>query len=97
MQSVEDFRQTQPDDSRGMPLSQDQIERMWLDSVGGPSSYGYSYSMPQRTFREFHSKLEGLGSFQDDGSREKVLAMKQKIAELCNQVEVSRAREACRD
>ncbi|MCD7452044.1 hypothetical protein HAX54_014818 [Datura stramonium] len=38
-QSIEDFSQTQPIDSRDMPLSQEQVERIWLDSIGGPSSY----------------------------------------------------------
>ncbi|WMV10617.1 hypothetical protein MTR67_004002 [Solanum verrucosum] len=61
MQSIEDYRQIQLDDSQGMPLSQEQTERMWLDSVGGPSWYGYSYDMPQRPFREFYSELKGLG------------------------------------
>ncbi|MCD7461246.1 hypothetical protein HAX54_045730, partial [Datura stramonium] len=35
-----------------------QVERMWLDFIGGPSRYGISYCMTQRTFHEFHSRLQ---------------------------------------
>lgn len=38
---------TQPVDSRGMTLSQEKVERMWLDSVGDPSRYETAYGMPQ--------------------------------------------------
>ncbi|XP_015085167.1 uncharacterized protein LOC107028568 [Solanum pennellii] len=57
MQSFEDYRQIQLDDRRGMPLSQEKTERMWLDSVGG-----HSYDIPQQPFHEFHSEVEGPGS-----------------------------------
>ncbi|PHU17377.1 hypothetical protein BC332_13072 [Capsicum chinense] len=56
--------------------------RVWLDAVGGSSRYGYAYGLPQRTFREFYSKLEGLSSFSDDEWRETILALKQQITKL---------------
>ncbi|KAH0646340.1 hypothetical protein KY284_034224 [Solanum tuberosum] len=97
LQALEDLRQTQPEENRGMPLSQEQAERVWLDLIGGPSRYGYAYGMPQQTFREYHSEFEGLSSSYDDESMKKYLAMEQKIAELSSQVEDSRARERRRD
>ncbi|KAH0708610.1 hypothetical protein KY284_010037 [Solanum tuberosum] len=97
LQALEDLRQTQPEENRGMPLSQEQAERVWLDLIGGPSRYGYAYGMPQQTFREYHSEFEGLSSSYDDESMKKNLAMEQKIAELSSQVEDSRARERRRD
>ncbi|PHT41297.1 hypothetical protein CQW23_20151 [Capsicum baccatum] len=66
LQSIEDFCRTLPDDSQDLPLSKERNERIWLDTVGGLSRYGYAYGLPQRTFCEFYSKLEGLGSSQDD-------------------------------
>ncbi|KAG5606397.1 hypothetical protein H5410_027889 [Solanum commersonii] len=72
-------------------------EREWLDLIGGPSRYEYAYGMPQQTFREYHSKFDGLSSSYDDESMKKNLAMEQKIAELSSQVEDSWARERCRD
>lgn len=97
LQALKDFHQTQPEDNQGMPLSQEQAERIWLDSVGGPSRYGYSYGMSQRTFREYHFKLESLGSSLDDESRKTNLGMEKKIAELSSQMEASRVRERRRD
>ncbi|KAH0643745.1 hypothetical protein KY285_032820 [Solanum tuberosum] len=97
LQALEDLRQTQPEENLGMPLSQEQAERVWLDLIGGPSRYGYAYGMPQQTFREYHSEFEGLSSSYDDESMKKYLAMEQKIAELSSQVEDSRARERRRD
>ncbi|KAG5605150.1 hypothetical protein H5410_026642 [Solanum commersonii] len=35
--TLEDLRQTQPEENRGMPLSQEQVERLWLDLIGGQS------------------------------------------------------------
>ncbi|KAF3635950.1 putative zinc finger protein CONSTANS-LIKE 10-like [Capsicum annuum] len=93
----EDFRQTLPEDRRDLPLSQEQNERIWLDAVGGPIRYGYAYGLPQRTFREFHSELEGFGSFPDDESRETILTLKQQIAELSSEAKASQARERQRD
>ncbi|PHT36658.1 hypothetical protein CQW23_24358 [Capsicum baccatum] len=78
---------------RDLPLSQEQNKRIWLDAVGGPSRYGYAYGLPQRTFREFYSELEGLGSFQDNESRETILALKQQIAELSSEAKASQARK----
>src|SRR5688500_2770102 len=80
-----------------MPLSEEQAERVWLDLIGGASRYGYAYGMPQRTFREYHSELEGLGSSYDDESRKTNLALEQKIVELSSQVEAAQARERRRD
>ncbi|KAM3363671.1 hypothetical protein P3S68_018525 [Capsicum galapagoense] len=97
LQCIEDFRQTLTEDRRDLPLSQEQNEGIWLDVVGGPSRYGYAYGLPQRTFHEFHSELEGLGSFQDDESRETILALKQQIAELSSQAKASQVRERQRD
>ncbi|KAH0689982.1 hypothetical protein KY289_017340 [Solanum tuberosum] len=97
LQALEDLRQSQPEENRGMPLSQEQAERVWLDLIGGPSRYGYAYGMPQQTFHEYHSEFEGLSSSYDDESMNKNLAMEQKIAELSSQVEDSRARERRRD
>ncbi|PHT30858.1 hypothetical protein CQW23_27195 [Capsicum baccatum] len=77
MQFTEDFRQTLPEDSRDLPISQEQNEIIWLDAVGGPSRwFGYAYGLPQQTFGEFHSELEGLSSFQDDELRETIFALK---------------------
>ncbi|PHU25500.1 hypothetical protein BC332_03832 [Capsicum chinense] len=89
LQCIENFRQTLPEDRRELPLSQEQNERIWLDAVGGPSRYGYAYGFPQQTFREFHSELEGLDSFQDDESRKTILALKQQIAELSSEAKAS--------
>ncbi|PHU29016.1 hypothetical protein BC332_01109 [Capsicum chinense] len=75
LQFIEDFHQTQPEDSQDLPLSQEQNERIWLDAVGGP----------------------GLSSFQDDESRETILALKQQIAELSSETKASQAREKKRD
>ncbi|KAM3397434.1 hypothetical protein P3S68_000946 [Capsicum galapagoense] len=97
VQLTYDFRQTLPKDSRDLPLSQEQNERIWLDAVGGPSRYGYVYGLPQRTFREFHLKLEGLCSFQEDESRETILALKQQITELSSESKASQARERKKD
>ncbi|KAK4724374.1 hypothetical protein R3W88_027153 [Solanum pinnatisectum] len=83
--------------NRGMPLTQEQDERVWLDLIGGLSRYGYVYGMPQQTFREYHSEFEGLSSSYDDESMKKNLAMEQKIVELSSQVEDSWARERRRD
>ncbi|KAG5594977.1 hypothetical protein H5410_036209 [Solanum commersonii] len=63
LQAFEDLRQTQPEENRGMPLTQEHVERV-------------SY---------------------DNEWMKKYLAMEQKIAELSNQVEDSRARERRRD
>ncbi|PHT31883.1 hypothetical protein CQW23_28220 [Capsicum baccatum] len=97
LQCIEDFRQTLPEDRRDLPLSQEQNERIWLDTVGGPSRYGYAYGLPQLTFCEFHSELEGVGSFQDDESRETILALKQQITKLSSKAKASQARERKRD
>ncbi|XP_047263629.1 uncharacterized protein LOC107860852 [Capsicum annuum] len=91
LQCIENFHQTLPEDGQDLPLSQEQNERILLDIVGGPSRYGYAYGFPQRTFLEFHLELEGLSSFQDDESRETILALKQQIAELSIEAEASRA------
>ncbi|MCD7457182.1 hypothetical protein HAX54_034388 [Datura stramonium] len=90
---------TRPIDSRGMPLSQKQVERILLNSVGGSSRYEIACGMPQQTFHEFYSGLEGLGSFHDDESmrQETILAMEKKIAELSSQAEASQTRERWRD
>ncbi|PHU17407.1 hypothetical protein BC332_13102 [Capsicum chinense] len=68
-----------------------------MHAVGGPSRYGYAYGLPQRTFRKFHSKLEGLGSFQDDESSDTILALKQQLAKLSKEDNISQARERQRD
>ncbi|PHT55368.1 hypothetical protein CQW23_03854 [Capsicum baccatum] len=94
---VENFRQTLPEDRRDLPLSQEQNERIWLDAVGGPSRYGYAYGLPQQTFREFHSELEGLDSFQDDESKKMILTLKQQITELSSEAKASQARKRQKD
>ncbi|PHT47933.1 hypothetical protein CQW23_12141 [Capsicum baccatum] len=91
LQCIEDFRQTLPEDRRDLSLSQEQNERM--HAVGGLSRYG----LTQRTFRKFHSELEGLSSFQDDESSDTILALKQQIAELSKEANISQARERQRD
>ncbi|PHT56698.1 U-box domain-containing protein 4 [Capsicum baccatum] len=91
------FHQTLPEDKRDLPLSQEQNKRIWLDAVGGLSRYEYAYGLPQRTFREFHSELKGLGSFRDDESRETILVLKQQIVELSSEAKASQARERQRD
>ncbi|PHU09270.1 hypothetical protein BC332_21130 [Capsicum chinense] len=87
------FCQTLPEDRRDLPLSQEKNERIWLDAVGGLSRYVYAYGLPQRTFREFHSELEDLGSFQDDELTETILALKQQITKLSSEAKVSQAGE----
>ena len=57
---MEDLQQTLPEENRGMPLTQEQDERVWLDLTCGPSRYGYAYEMPHKTFREFSYEFEGL-------------------------------------
>ncbi|KAF3640988.1 putative zinc finger protein CONSTANS-LIKE 10-like [Capsicum annuum] len=74
-----------------------QNERIGLDAVSGPSRYGYAYGLPQRTFREFHSKLEGLGCFPNDESRETILDLKQQIVEISSEAKASQAKERQRD
>lgn len=90
---MEDLQQTLPEENRGMPLTQEQDERVWLDLTCGPSRYGYAYGMPHKTFREFSSEFEGLNSSNHDESMKKNLAMEKKIVELSSQAEESRARE----
>ncbi|XP_015089233.1 uncharacterized protein LOC107032167 isoform X1 [Solanum pennellii] len=89
LQTFEDFHQTLPEDNQGMSISQEQAERIWLDYVGGPTRYGYAYGMPQRAFREFHSKLEVLSSSHDDELRKTNLDLKHTIYKLSSQVEAS--------
>ncbi|PHT27951.1 hypothetical protein CQW23_32447 [Capsicum baccatum] len=95
LQCIEDLRQTLPEDRRDLPLSQEQNERM--HAVGGLSRYGYAYGLPQQTFREFHSKLEGLGSFQDNESSDTILALKKQIAELSKEAKASQTKKGQRD
>ena len=90
---MEDLQQTLPEENRGMPLTQEQDERVWLDLTCGPSRYDYAYGMPHKTFREFSSEFEGLNSSNHDESMKKNLAMEKKIVELSSQAEESRARE----
>lgn len=90
---MEDLQQTLPEENQGMPLTQEQDERVWLDLTCGPSRYGYAYGMPHKTFREFSSEFEGLNSSNHDESMKKNLAMEKKIVELSSQAEESRARE----
>ena len=82
---MEDLQQTLPEENRGMPLTQEQDERVWLDLTCGPSRYGYAYGMPHKTFREFSSEFEGLNSSNHDKSMKKNLAMEKKIVELSSQ------------
>ncbi|XP_015069259.1 uncharacterized protein LOC107013896 [Solanum pennellii] len=93
LQALEDLQQTLPEENRGMPLTQEQDERVWLDLTCGPSRYGYAYGMPHKTFRKFSSEFEGLNSSNHDESMKKNLAMEKKIVELSSQAEESRARE----
>ncbi|KAF3664169.1 putative zinc finger protein CONSTANS-LIKE 10-like [Capsicum annuum] len=95
LQCIEDLRQTLPEDRRDLPLSQEQNERM--HAVGDTSRYGYAYGFPQRTFREFYLKLEGLGSFQDDESSDMILALKKQIAVVSKEAKASQVREWQRD
>ncbi|XP_049389086.1 uncharacterized protein LOC125853435 [Solanum stenotomum] len=97
LQALEDLRQTQLEENRGILLTQKQAERVWLDLIGGPSRYGYAYGMLKQNFREYHSEFEHQSSSYDDESMKKNLAMEQKIAEQSRQVEDSQAREKRRD
>ncbi|PHT60668.1 hypothetical protein CQW23_03031 [Capsicum baccatum] len=97
LQCIEDFCQILPEDRRDLPLSHEQNERIWLDAVSGPSRYGYAYGLPQQTFHEFYSELEGLGNFSGDESRETILTLKQQIAEISSKAKASQAKERQRD
>ncbi|KAF3668596.1 putative rRNA-processing protein EBP2 -like protein [Capsicum annuum] len=65
-----------------------------LDAVGGPSRYGYASGLPQGTFREFHSELEGLDNTLDNESRKTILALKQQTVELSNEANEAKASQA---
>lgn len=68
-----------------------------MHAVGDPSRYGYAYGFPQRTFREFYLKSEGLGSFQNDESSDMILALKKQIAVVSKEAKASQVRERQRD
>ena len=91
------FTTTLPEENRGMPLTQEHDERVWLDLTCGPSRYEYAYGIPHKTFREFFSEFEDTSSSHDDESMKKKLSMEQKIIELSSQVEDSRAKERWRE
>ncbi|PHU09382.1 hypothetical protein BC332_21242 [Capsicum chinense] len=52
---------------------------------------------PNEPFVKFHLELEGLCSFQDDESREEILALNQQIVELSRKAKASQARKGQRD
>ncbi|MCE5167491.1 hypothetical protein HAX54_006286, partial [Datura stramonium] len=61
VQSVEEFRHTQPTDSQGTPLAQEQVERLWLDNCSGTLK-GSAYELLRKAYHNRQSGLQGSSS-----------------------------------
>ncbi|XP_060179194.1 uncharacterized protein LOC132609302 [Lycium barbarum] len=102
-QSYIQFQQSRAELCRSLPPgtepTDEQLNLLWIATVGGPTRFGTSYGMENRAFRKFQSPLQGIGSFNDAGSsdRASVMAMKQKILELSMQLQALKARDRRRD
>ncbi|XP_060202041.1 uncharacterized protein LOC132630489 [Lycium barbarum] len=83
----------------GTELTDEQLNELWMATVGGPTRFGTTYGMANRAFCKFQSPLQGIGSSNDAWSsdRASVMAMEQKIVELSIQLQASESRERRRD
>ncbi|XP_060184288.1 uncharacterized protein LOC132613978 [Lycium barbarum] len=72
----------------GIEPTDEQLNELWMVTVGCPTRFGTTYGMENTAFRKFQSPLQGIGSSNDVGSsnRASIMAMEQKIVELSIQL-----------
>nr|XP_009793399.1 PREDICTED: uncharacterized protein LOC104240276 [Nicotiana sylvestris] len=88
--NLEEYTQSLPPNEQGKrpPISDEEGERIWLDTVGGPKK-GIAYDLSDKTFRRYRAGLQGIGTSAQGETIDSstITCVEQKIAKLTTELE----------